>query len=133
MTDLAFIVDTSDAALPAGRAATSVSKDLAGGESFSGLLGERLQSVLVRRSQMSNSSSPAVASDVNTVPESGVAEPVDGKPLPLSLAQEEIPLQDSPQEGLANAALLAAISVSYLSPISNNLSLVIICVPFSSK
>ena len=112
MTDLAFIVDTSDAALPAGRAAASVSNDSAGGESFSGLLGERLQSGLARRPQTSDSSPPTVASEVNTAPESGVAEPVDGKPLPLSSAQEEIPLQDSPQEGPANAALLAAITQS---------------------
>ena len=112
MTDLAFIVNTSDAALPVGRVAASVSDDSSGSKSFSSLLGERLQSGLARRSQTSDSSSSAVASDVNTMPESGVAEPVDGKPLPLSSAQEEIPLQDSPQEGLANAALLAAITQS---------------------
>lgn len=112
MTDLAFIVDTSDAALPAGRAAAPVSNDSAGAGSFSGMLGERLQSGLQRRPHASETSPQTSLSNTNTVTESGVAEPLDGKPLPLLPSHEEVSPLDSTQAGLADAALLAAITQS---------------------
>jgi len=112
MTDLAFIVDTSDAALPSGRAATSVSADSSGAGAFSGMLGERLQSGLVKQPQASDSPPQTVSTDTNVIAESGAAEPIDGKPLPLSPLQGEPALPSSPQTGLVNAAFLTAISQS---------------------
>lgn len=110
MTELAFIVNTSDTALPAGHAATSVSIDSEGASSFSGLLGERMQSGLARPSQAGNSPSKSSLSDATVVAESGVAEPLDGKPLPLTSAEGQNTQTDSLQAGLVNAAFLTAVT-----------------------
>ncbi|MDT8385002.1 MAG: flagellar hook-length control protein FliK [Gammaproteobacteria bacterium] len=115
MTELAFIVDTRDAALPAGRGAAAVSSDAAGG--FSGLLGERLQAGLAGPSQApppgAARPAPAAAQAARPVPESGTAAPVAGSPLPLLDAYEAVSPQDPLSAGFAaDAALLAAITQS---------------------
>lgn len=115
MTELAFIVDTRDAALPAGRGAAAVPSDAVGG--FSGLLGERLQAGLAGPSQApppgAARPSPAAAQAARPVPESGTAAPVAGSPLPLTDAHEAVSPQDPLSAGFAaDAALLAAITQS---------------------
>lgn len=122
MTDLAFIVDTSDAALPVGRAAAPVSTDSTAAGSFSGMLGERLQSGLEKPPQAKDFASQTVASTTVETVKSDVSEPIDGKPLPLLPSSEESALQDSAQAGLAKAALLAAIAQSAPSNTLNNVS-----------
>lgn len=112
MTELAFIVDTRDAALPAGRGAAAVPSDAAGG--FSGLLGERLQAGLTGPSQEPPSGAarpaPAAAQAAQVVPDSGTAAPVAGSPLPLMDAHEAVSPQDPLSASFAaDAALLAAI------------------------
>lgn len=110
MTDLAFIVDTSDAAMPSGPAAARASSDSTGTGRFSGILGERLQSGLERRAQEGNTPPQTTARDVNVVAESGASEPIDGKPLPVLPSQAETPVHESASAGLVEAAFFAAIA-----------------------
>jgi len=110
MTDLAFIVDTSDAAMPSGPAAGRASSDSTGTGSFSGMLGERLQSGPAMRAPEGEATPKTMAGDVNAVVESGASEPNDGKPLPVLPSQAETPVHESSTTGLADAAFLAAIA-----------------------
>lgn len=121
MTDIAFIVDTSDAALPSGRAVTPVSPDSKGAGSFSGMLGERLQSNLAKPPKEGNAPPQVAVKDTNTVVESGATEPLDGNPLPVSPSdpslpllpeQSELPLLEQATSVLADAALAVAMNQS---------------------
>ena len=116
MSDLSFIVGTSDTALPSGQASAPVSTDSAGATgagSFAGVLSHRLQADQVQGPQEGDAppQTTAVASDVVSTA-GGAPAPVDGKPLPTLAPNQETSPSDQSPASLADAALLAAITQS---------------------
>lgn len=116
MSDLSFIVDSSDAALLSGQASAPVSTDSAGSTgvgSFAGVLSQRLQTDQAQRPQEGDAppQTAAIAHDVVST-EGGAPAPLDGKRLPTLAPNQETSPSDQSIASPADAALLAAITQS---------------------
>lgn len=115
MSDLSFIVDSSDAAMLSGPAAAPVSTDSTAAGNFAGVLSQRLQSDQAQQAPPASDAPPQVtmASDSDVVStQGGAPAPLDGKPLPTLPPNSETASPDQSPESFADAALLAAITQS---------------------
>ena len=120
MTDAAFIIDASEAALLTGSAVTPVSvkaADSSGKRSFSGVLKERIQGEQTRQSQPNTQTSKKSLESTGTVAGqrdvNGVDEPARGNQLPSTVSNLTATAANSGVAGATETAALAMMSQQF--------------------